>query len=505
MSLTKAIQFRLLMTQLTDEECTQFFSTVKDKIVTVLFQHFAESNQSDEVNHFNNSLSDIIQSRAEKPKLLSTRNIKLHQFPGAIIGHTASFLMQSEYVRFTTTNRSIYLGCNLPSNQLQALDLEFENTGKYASMDLSSFPSVKTLRVAPSKIIASQHRWSFDSPNFNQIRELSLNTGNKPPRDWAESFFNQNIVNCDTVTSLEYRQSWSHDHVNMQKKEFLSLLARFPNLATLKLPSGLSIPEDVTPKDIADTCPKLFGLTLSYIRGNPDRITVALVKLFASQLKYLSIFVCKNMGVMDFSDVCFGKLEELRIDRPDRMVFPTILKSAVNLKKLYLRWTFVARMGNDREAIQNDIANLMVKCTSLHFMCFWVGCRDDFCSVLDGIASGLVEIKRNNQPKQQLKICFGVNNTIFFGENDLILGVSRIVDALKASTVKDFMFIVRVYNCQNDELDDIFKNLCDLQRNVFRWDFKIISGTKIETFIITNDNCKINGYRSSVCGERRMV
>eukprot|EP01083_Nonionella_stella_P150955 481703_1 len=135
MSLAKAIQFRLLISQLTNEECTQFLSTVNtDTIVTALFQHFAQSNQPelpDELNHFNNSLSDIIQSRAEKPKLLSTRNIKLHQFPGAIIGHTASFLMQSEYVRFTTTNRSIYLGCNLPSNQLQALDLEFENIGKY--------------------------------------------------------------------------------------------------------------------------------------------------------------------------------------------------------------------------------------------------------------------------------------------------------------------------------------------------------------------------------------
>eukprot|EP01083_Nonionella_stella_P181140 647883_1 len=94
-----------------------------DIIVRSLFCHFvkANPNQLNQLNSFNESLSNIIQSRKEKPKAIPTRNIKLSQLPRAVIGHTASFLSQLDYVDFSMSNRSIYLGCNSP-NLLYELD-----------------------------------------------------------------------------------------------------------------------------------------------------------------------------------------------------------------------------------------------------------------------------------------------------------------------------------------------------------------------------------------------
>eukprot|EP01083_Nonionella_stella_P037584 102444_1 len=134
MSLTTAVRFRYLITQLTNEERTQFIhgllDTHEDIIMTSLFQHLSKPNQIDEVNNLNESLADIIQSRKDKPNSLSTQNRKLHQLPRSIIGHTASFLNQCEYTHFSIANRCIYLGCTLPSIHLQ--------------INLTLFPSIRT-------------------------------------------------------------------------------------------------------------------------------------------------------------------------------------------------------------------------------------------------------------------------------------------------------------------------------------------------------------------------
>eukprot|EP01083_Nonionella_stella_P079375 217736_1 len=99
MSLTKAIHFRKLITQLTHKECIQFISTLPEshinRILTGLFEYLSQPNQIDLVTDFNQSLLSMIQSRTEKPKPLCTNNIKLHQLPRNIIGYTASFLIQS--------------------------------------------------------------------------------------------------------------------------------------------------------------------------------------------------------------------------------------------------------------------------------------------------------------------------------------------------------------------------------------------------------------------------
>eukprot|EP01083_Nonionella_stella_P167231 561478_1 len=281
MSLTKVIEFRHLITQLTHGERVAFLSELVesrlDIVLSGLFHHFAQSNQINEVNHFNKSLSDIIQSRKVKPETVSTRNIKLHQFPTAIIGYTASFLNQLDYINFSMSNRSIYLGCNSP-NLLHALDLT--KISDYSSIDLASFPSVTNLQIDPSKVLSSQ---PFDLPLFNQVMTLEL--ASTKQRGWVQQFLNQNIVNCGTVTTLncEVCADVTAD-VEMKRNEFLTLLTQFPNLKHLTL-SGVIVTDDFTAQELMDLCPKIIGLNLN---GGDIQLNECLIRLFASKLKYLA-------------------------------------------------------------------------------------------------------------------------------------------------------------------------------------------------------------------------
>eukprot|EP01083_Nonionella_stella_P209323 758900_1 len=200
MSLTKAVHFRELITQLTNEERVGFLSQLIDShvnmILTCLFQHLSKPNQMAQVDDFNQSILDIIQARKDKPKPWCTRDIKFDRFPRAIIGYTASFLHQSDYVKFSVSNRSIYLGCNLP-NTLHELDLtqyiaRFKidltrlKTKNYSSVTVVQFQSIKSLCIDPYQAIKSQHNLRFESPHFNQVTTLEL--GTKHQTRWVKSF-----------------------------------------------------------------------------------------------------------------------------------------------------------------------------------------------------------------------------------------------------------------------------------------------------------------------------
>eukprot|EP01083_Nonionella_stella_P084711 234573_1 len=142
--LTQAIRFRHLITQLTSGECTQFLSTLahshSNVILSALLQYVLRPNQIDEVPHFNELVSNIIRSREGKPKQLAPTDIKLHEFPRPVIGYVGSFLDQHDYIDFSMSNRSIYLGCNSP-NVLQELSLR--KVKDYSDVCFASFPSVK--------------------------------------------------------------------------------------------------------------------------------------------------------------------------------------------------------------------------------------------------------------------------------------------------------------------------------------------------------------------------
>eukprot|EP01083_Nonionella_stella_P174462 604822_1 len=492
MSLNKAIEFQHLISQLTEQERLGFLSKLigshSDVLLTSLFHHLSKPNQTNEVNEFNASLSDIIQSRKEKPLAICARSIKLDQFPKAIIGYMASFLKQRTYNRFSLCNRSIYLGCNSP-NTLQQLDLH--RLEHYSSINLASFPSIKGLDIDTSKAIESQSNLSFDSPNFNQVTDLLLAANNTC--GWVQPFLNQNIVNYDHVTALKCSQFGSSDQ-KMDRNEFLSLLTRFPNLTRLRL-RNVQIADDVSAKDIADACSKVVELML---HGIPNGMTTDLVRIFARNLTHLR-FDQKKKNNIDFDNVAFGKLSELCLYFPHYGLFESILKSAVHLKKILI--PFWSDWMSDEE-IKNGITNVMVQCTFLNGI-YLVLDPAHFCAVLEGIERGLFKTKK--QQREEMKIIIHVRRSNF-KPSDFTFNVGRIINALETCAINDYIFIWK-FELQDilnkDERKAIKKELNDasMYSEVIPYRYTAqAKDFKQFRFIITNKHCKLNRHTCSICG-----
>eukprot|EP01083_Nonionella_stella_P090396 252552_1 len=484
MPLNQAIEFQHLISQLTDLERIQFLSTLihshVDTVLSSLFQHLVNPNQINKVNEFNQSISAIIQSRKEKPKPLCMRNIKLQQFPRAIIGYTASFLNQYDYVDFSLSNRSVYLGCNSP-NTLQTLSLD--KPKDFSSLNVTSLPSITYLSVDLTTAIESQHMFRFDVPKFSQVTRLRL-AANKSC-GWVQKFFNLNLVSCDNVTTLD---CWLFGSRNdqMTRNEWLSLLKRFHNLTHLKM-NRVHVANDITAQDIADLCPKIVGLALNQMRND-------LIQTFAKQLKYLACMQYQR-NRLDLDDLAFGALEELLLFWPGKRVFDHVLKSALNLKKI-----MIVYRGDWMSKEENHIASLIIKLTSLNLLRIAVK-PSEFSSVLENIERGLFEIQTKKQHKRQMKIHISFsgykNDEVSESNlkaNEFTFNVGRLVNSLEACGLDDFMLIWQLPDfVDGNESNDIRKDLCNISAH-----------TKVflleNRFIITKENCKMNGYESSVCG-----
>eukprot|EP01083_Nonionella_stella_P186423 682378_1 len=166
------------------------------------------------------------------PILFNHERTNLHRYACKILNWinfleqlsvTRLHLHQPDYSHFSMSNRSTYLGCDSP-NTLQQLNLE--NIDNYSSINTATFASLKCLGVDPSKAM------HFASQRFNQVLTLRLSANNK--RGWVPFFFNQNIVNCNNVTTLDC-DSFGNASTKMEGNEFLSLLRKFPNLRHLRM------------------------------------------------------------------------------------------------------------------------------------------------------------------------------------------------------------------------------------------------------------------------------
>eukprot|EP01083_Nonionella_stella_P259056 884813_1 len=484
MSVVKAIKFRQLIVQLTNEECLGFLSKLlnshMDTIITSLFEHFVnqcKTNQIDELDTFNESLSDIIQSRKEKSKAVSVINIKLNQLPTALIGHTASFLDLWDYDVFSLSCRSVYLGCQSP-NMLQELDLLNMD---HSSINIALFPSVKTLIIEPEKAI-EVHSWSFDSPIFNHVATVHLHAHHT--QGWVERFLNQNILNWTTVTTLNLSCTRSE----MDRNEFLNLLSKCPNLKRL----GLNIDDDTanlndaTAKEIAKKCPKIVGL---YLTNCDDQFCEELISLFGSKLKYVSLPLRSNQ--FDFKKIAFDKLEEVEMTHCATQSLNAVLKAASSLKKISIGTSGWSNLDHDTN-IMLDIGNatmkLIAECPRLTYLRLKVN-HNEFGSMMKGIECGLLKIKR--QRRLELKVHISIQSWSSDAKtDDFTLYVGRLVNALESSAIDDFMFIGECYR-----MNEIFKDLCNVSLHT-----QVIQ--RKNKFIIANSNCKINGFRDSICSVR---
>eukprot|EP01083_Nonionella_stella_P090395 252551_1 len=488
MPLNQAIEFQHLISQLTDLERIQFLSTLihshVDTVLSSLFQHLVNPNQINKVNEFNQSISAIIQSRKEKPKPLCMRNIKLQQFPRAIIGYTASFLNQWDYIHFSVSmrNRSIYLGCNTP-NSLQELELRNARSVDYSHIRLNAFPSTITLGIDPIK---ANDLELFGEPVFPKVNTLRLNAHGGS--SWVQDFLDMNIVNYDTVTRLECHEFGS-EGPEMELDVLLNLLKQFPNLKHLALDT-VYLEEPDTEDDIAtlcDLCPDIIGLHLNDICFEIND----LIPRLSPKLKYLTLYDLRNL--VNLHTATFDELEEVCITMPTHQNVINVLKSSLHLKKICL-------MGLDffmnPEQIKDTMKNVM-QCPHVTCMQFEIRHKNFIC-MMEGIDDGLyvIEAKQRKELKIEIFILNSATNDGGHTTERFVLAVERVVKQLEMSAIKDFMFVFQFIG-KYEQMKAVFRHLRDASS---------VSGSTEtfeleDKFAIYNKNCRINGFADTICGE----
>eukprot|EP01084_Bolivina_argentea_P185563 319981_1 len=90
MYVVKGVKFRYLAAQLTRTEMCGFIDKLldidKDIIVKALFSAILDVTNTVNADNMNNLISNIIQSRKQKPTPIPKQNMKLDQIPKQLIG-----------------------------------------------------------------------------------------------------------------------------------------------------------------------------------------------------------------------------------------------------------------------------------------------------------------------------------------------------------------------------------------------------------------------------------
>eukprot|EP01084_Bolivina_argentea_P282810 484191_1 len=482
MSLTKAVKFRSLTTQLNKNETRQFMHYLSDNhfklIEKALFDQILNVFSINEAENINQLISNIIQSRKEKPKPIQPQNIKLDNLPKSLIGVTASFLTQYDYINFSKCNRSIFIGCNSP-NLMQ----EFIMVSNHPAVNLALYPSITNLYINFCRVHELMIQTPItDLPVINQLTHMSL-SGNQTNCD-IDPFMTQNIINTNTVTQLQLFNLGSRSNINhsFNPIKLIKILNKFPNISYLHL---AQIYSSFDPNKIKKLYPNLKGLALS--TQSPQR-NMSLLNLFASNLEFLKLNRHHANTDYNLDDLIFSKLEELYMPRPHIKSIDGILKTAQNLQKVYIKTSKNDKCFMTSNETERIMKKLIMSCKYLEYIEF----EDEgelFKSALSGIESGLFQTRKWN--RKQMKIYIKINKPLTDNEhkNENILEnevVAKLVHWLENSNINDFMFILELDKTDTHKISETLKN--NMSSNV---ETILVNGL---IFVITNKNCTINGF-----------
>eukprot|EP01084_Bolivina_argentea_P101780 182412_1 len=311
-SLTKAIKSVHLAQQLKSAEFDQFLSKLatkcgRDFILSALFTYITSSkfayNQTENIIEI---ISDIMQSRKDN-KLAQLHNITINNLNCNIIGKISSYLNQKDYIHFSTTTRSIFVGCNSP-NALQKINLDLFNS-PYSFIDLQLFPMVKSMEF---------YSENFSQINFipNDIQHLRLN--DLFTSSSLEKFMK--LINFDNMTTLCFKVPYTKKHA----ADLWAFFSKFSNVKHLELDEQFD--EQFTGNQTENLFPNLKSFST-----NGSQVGYGIIDKYSNKLQGLK-FDNKNGFSLSVHST-FEKLNELRISNAKKHTIDHILKSGKNLRK----------------------------------------------------------------------------------------------------------------------------------------------------------------------------
>ena len=484
MALATAIKFRHLASQLNQDETAQFVAILsrqrESMILKALFMFFVQSTNGETENHnANNIISKIIRSRKKTVKTQSidqASNLKLDRIPRQLIGATATFLKQTDYINLSNTNRSVYLGCNAP-NSLQELNLL--RVKDYSSINLALYPSVKTLKLKLSKFKDLMFPQG-GSLVMNQLKSLILEGAADLNLD-IDGFLAvaKQQMNTDNVRALKLKMFGAGEN-RFDVDALYKILRTFPNILNLDL-SCLFLNAVIDSTKMNELYPRLTVLRLM-VRPTPSAIS--LVQHYGQQLNSLSI-ADRDLN-LDIGNVDFSNLQTLNLSVPSAKVIKDILKTAVNLKSIKMvlqHWKSMDAASIPSE-IKHSVANSLTSCPALEFMNLARIHKNGqyLLSALEGLEKGLFESKAVRERLRIIIRIYRIDNI-----KDVMLKVGNVVNWARLRT-NDFMLM---FDCDRNSkvVNKIVKDLqaISVEIQVKRYE---------KLFVISNRCCQINGFQS---------
>eukprot|EP01084_Bolivina_argentea_P220145 373149_1 len=395
--LSNAIKFRSLSHQLTKQEFKEFLNKMIDHnktnlITTSFFNYFIKNNNcNDDLSDINSILSNIIQSRKQKPKLHSKTNMKLNQLPQSVIGYVGSFLDQIDYFDYEKTNRSIFIGCNSP-NMLSMIRLRFLNN--YSPINLSKYHNVKTLYIHLPLFK------QFSIPNngqiiMHQLNELLLDAQETDVN--IEPFMSSNCFNFQNIKSLRLDR-FGGDINDFNLDTLYRLFTKFPNVENIEF-INLFVSDEFNALKLKQLCPNLNGLSIT--GGHKDTVD-KLINGFENNLQFLTY----DVGIhSDLSNVNFNKLQQVMLNDVNAKMVNEVLKTGKNIQKFA-----VTPHCNVNKKEFKTIINKILKGQSIQYLQIEVN-DQNVNAILDGIENGLYETIKYKRKQLKIRISAQENFT----------------------------------------------------------------------------------------------
>eukprot|EP01083_Nonionella_stella_P181094 647592_1 len=337
MSTVEGIRFQHLAAQLTSIETKQFIYKLFDLniniFISALFHYITQSPPDclNDIHTITNLISNIILSRKKTrkaPKPISTpSSIKFNELPSPLIGATASFLCQHDYIHLSQCCRSMFIGCNAP-NQMQTLNLLNAKIPDYSNINLTLFPFLRTLRIKTYKMesLPLHPHLNFE---FNELQSITLDMGTCDNGFVDIQKLKKHVpLNTNHITHLTLANVGGQHEAALPE-----LLNHFETLSHLRFISCYNnnyYPFTPVASDrIIPSVPKLRGLAVT---GMASEYAIPIIHAYAPQLESLEFE--QKCNDYDLSDIEFSKLEELVLWHPSYNTIADITRSAKNLRQI---------------------------------------------------------------------------------------------------------------------------------------------------------------------------
>eukprot|EP01084_Bolivina_argentea_P156073 271979_1 len=500
----------------TDEFIELVQSFGKDYFTTILFDHFNHyftnsqsqrefNNTISNIRAFNKEISNIVSSRtpnaimnAQEQELgLKLKPIQIDEIPSVIISQISSYLLFDDLKSFEMCNRSIFTGTRSPISlyelppEYSTLLINYIRNNEYNNSYFYwyRFRKIKQfeLQIDDHLLVTPgdgedqiEYIYSLNHiPFWNNLESLTISDyGEETEWQWHYDKIDMDRFVSDLTTlNLQNLKQLYHDEWNISNQHMQSLLSNVSNLQFIYFHK----------ESMCGIMPTLTGIRGV---GNMDfDLYDHNLEMIPSNIQSLHLcdydeFSNKGIKFTNLKELCTQFAEKDQID-----FFNS--QTLTDLQRIHISTPFDQSMNNE---YIRSIETLLLKMHSVNYIS--IDIKGDMMEIMKSLNNAL---KTLTMSKKSIKIRIDCTfkAAIFYDVNEKIMVLTKILE----KNTNDFMIIGSFYVKDANEMN---YNSLKCQNNVsiksavnIKKDGDVLKSEakNVLKFVITNKQCKINGYK----------